>query len=54
MLLVDFPTLKDFEDVVSVDYRIEIHLGEQFSLSRNTLHPSSPVLVLLREQKWED
>lgn len=54
MLLVDFPSLKDFADVVSVEYRIEIHLGEQFSLRLNTLHPSSPILVLLREPKWED
>lgn len=54
MLLVDFPSLKNFADVVSVEYRIEIHLGEQFSLRLNTLHPSSPILVLLRESKWED
>lgn len=54
MLLVDFPSLKNFADVVSVEYRIEIHLGEQFSLRLNTLHPSSSILVLLREPKWED
>lgn len=44
MLLVDFPSLKDFEDVVSVEYRIEIHLGEQFSLRGNTLHLSCSII----------
>lgn len=50
MLRVDCPTLKDFEDVVSVEYRIEIHLGEQFSDETHSIS----ALALLRVQKWED